>query len=125
MARVEDASACLILVADDEPAIRTLLRTALERRGHRVLEAGSAAEVFKTLDTQRPDILLLDLHLGPDDGLAIGAGLRQETEYSSMRIVFMSGTMSKQEAIRQSQLWNVPILGKPFDFDALFAEIDA
>lgn len=115
----EDASTRTVLVADDEPAIRTLIRTVLERRGHRVLEASSAAEIFQALDTERPDVLLLDVHLGTDDGLAIGTGLRQERQYGSLRIVFMSGTAGRREMIRLSELWNVPILMKPFDLDAL------
>lgn len=84
-----------------------------------MLEASSAAEIFQALDTERPDVLLLDVHLGTDDGLAIGTGLRQERQYGSLRIVFMSGTAGRREMIRLSELWNVPILMKPFDLDAL------
>lgn len=108
-----------ILVADDDVSIRTLLRAALEQHGHKVLEARCAAEIFRTLETERPDVLLLDVHLGPDDGLAIGAGLRQESEYSSLKVVFMSGTPDKAEALRLSHLWKVPILVKPFDVEAV------
>jgi CheY-like chemotaxis protein len=113
------ASTRTILVADDEPTIRTLVRTVLERRGHRVLEASSATEIFQVLDTERPDVLLLDVHLGADDGLAIGAGLRQERQYGSLKIVFMSGTAERREVTRLSDLWHVPILTKPFELDAL------
>jgi DNA-binding response OmpR family regulator len=108
-----------VLVADDEPAIRELIRAVLERHGHRVLEASSAAEIFQTLDTERPDVLLLDVHLGTDDGLAIGTGLRQEWQHAALKIIFMSGTAGRREIVRLSELWNVPILMKPFDLDAL------
>jgi CheY-like chemotaxis protein len=117
--KTDDAATRTILVADDEATIRMLIRTVLERRGHRILEASSATEIFQILDTERPDVLLLDIHLGADDGLAIGAGLRQERQYASLKIVFMSGTAGQREATRLSELWNVPILGKPFDLDAL------
>ena len=102
--------------------MRTRLRSALEEQGHRVLEAGSAVELFRILDANRPDTLLLDVHLGLDDGLAIGAGLRQERKYNALKIVFMSGPPSKDEVVELS-LWNVPILVKPFDFEALFEAI--
>jgi DNA-binding response OmpR family regulator len=115
----EDDSTRTVLVADDEPAIRELIRTVLERHGHRVLEAGSATEIFQALDTERPDVLLLDVHLGTDDGLAIGTGLRQERQYAALKIVFMSGTAERREMIRLSELWNVPILMKPFELEAL------
>jgi DNA-binding response OmpR family regulator len=115
----EDDSTRTVLVADDEPAIRELIRTVLERHGHRVLEASSAAEIFQALDTARPDVLLLDVHLGTDDGLAIGTGLRQERRYGALKIVFMSGTAQRRELIRLSELWNVPILMKPFELDEI------
>lgn len=115
----DSASAGTILVADDDRALRTFLRDSLERSGFTVLEAGSAAEIFQILETERPDVLLLDIHLGPDDGLAIGAGLRQEAEYSSLKIVFMSGSPNAEEAVRLSRLWSVSILVKPFKFDVL------
>lgn len=114
-----DAPTRTVLVADDEPTIRMLVRTVLERRGHRVLEASSAAEIFQALDAERPDVLLLDVHLGGDDGLAIGTGLRQERQYGSLKIVFMSGTAERREIIRLSELWNVPILLKPFELETL------
>jgi DNA-binding response OmpR family regulator len=119
-----DATARRILVADDEPAIRMLLRFFLERRGYDVFEASSAAEIFRILETERPDVLLLDIHLGSEDGLAIGAGLRQERQYSSLTIVFMSGARDQIEIGRLSRQWNHPILVKPFDFDALLSAID-
>jgi two-component system, OmpR family, response regulator len=122
-APAENASARTILVADDDPAIRSLLCAALEQHGHRVLEAGSAAEIFEALDVAHPDVLLLDVHLGPDDGLAIGAGLRQEPQHSSLKILFMSGTPGEEEVVRLSNLWHVPILVKPFDFEVLLAAI--
>ena len=95
----------------------------LEAHGHQVLEAGSAVEIFQILDANRPDTLLLDVHLGLDDGLALGTGLRRERKYNDLKIVFMSGTPSKEEVVELSRLWNVPILVKPFDFDALFDAI--
>jgi CheY-like chemotaxis protein len=119
-----DATTRRILVADDEPAIRMLLRFFLERRGYDVIEASSAAEIFRILETERPDVLLLDIHLGSEDGLAIGAGLRQERQYSSLTIVFMSGVTDQVEIGRLSRQWNLPILVKPFDFDALLRAID-
>lgn len=118
-----DAAVRKILVADDETSVRILLRFFLERRGYEVFEASSAEEIFRTLELERPDVLLLDIHLASEDGLAIGAGLRQERQYSSLTIVFMSGAVDRVEVGRLSSQWNLPILVKPFDFDALLDAI--
>ncbi len=60
-----------IVVVDDEPAIRRLLKAALERAGYAVVEAGTAREAQSALDIDRPEAVLLDLAL-PDRG---GLGL--------------------------------------------------
>jgi CheY-like chemotaxis protein len=108
-----------VLVADDNLGIRALLRTALERQGHRVLEASSAAEVFQVLDDEQADVILLDVHLGDDDGLAVGAELREQPRYSATKIVFMTGTMTKPALVQLSRKLDVEILAKPLDLEAL------
>jgi CheY-like chemotaxis protein len=108
-----------VLVADDSFGIRALLRSALERQGHRVLEASSAAEVFEVLDHERADVILLDVHLGADNGLEVGAELREQPRYSATKIVFMTGTMTNAALVRLSRKLNVEILAKPLDLEAL------
>jgi CheY-like chemotaxis protein len=108
-----------IIIADDDAAIRTLLRSSLEREGHSVREAGSAADLFAAIDAQRPDVVLLDVHFGVDDGLAIGAGLLGDRRHRGIKIIFMTGTADDAELARLSVQWGTPILGKPFDLDDL------
>lgn len=113
-----------MLVADDDSSIRDLIRTVLEGAGHNVLEAGSAVEVFELLDVQLPDVVLLDVHLGSDDGLAIGVGLRRERRYRDVAMIFMTGTLDQPELVRQSRRFKVKILPKPFDPAELIAVIE-
>jgi CheY-like chemotaxis protein len=112
-----------ILLAGNARTIRRLVRTALERRGYEVVEAQSAAEMFQTLDMHRPDVLLLDVGRGAEDGLALAAGLRQEPRLRSMRIVFMTEAPDTPELRRLSRRWDVPVLMRPFDFEALLEAI--
>jgi DNA-binding response OmpR family regulator len=114
-----------ILVADDDAAMRALARTVLEREGHRVLEAASAVEIFRFLEVERPDVILLDVHLGTEDGLAIGAGLRAEARYRDVLMIFMTGTLDQPELIRESKRFKARILAKPFDLDELTAAVGA
>jgi CheY-like chemotaxis protein len=108
-----------VLVADDSLGVRALLRSALEREGHRVLEAGSAAEVFEVLDEEPADVILLDVHLGADNGLEVGAELREHPRHSATKIVFMTGTMTRPALLRLSRKLDVEILAKPLDLQAL------
>jgi DNA-binding response OmpR family regulator len=114
-----------VLVADDDRGVRAMIRGLLEGDGHRVLEAGSAVELFALLDVELPDVMLLDVHLGADDGLAIGAGLRRELRYKETKLVFVTGTLDNEELVRQSRLFKVPILPKPFATAELLAAIAA
>jgi CheY-like chemotaxis protein len=110
-----------VLVADDSVGVRALVRAALEREGHRILEAGSAAEVFEMIEEEPepPDVILLDVHFGVDDGLAVGADLRRQERYRNTKILFMTGTMGRPELERLREELDVEILAKPFDMVAL------
>jgi CheY-like chemotaxis protein len=119
-----DAPTRTVLIADDNPAIRMLLRAALEERGHRVLEAASSKEILWLLESERPDVLLLDVCLGNEDGVAVAASLRRQLRYSSVRILLMSGSSGKPELVDLSRIYDVPVLAKPFDLAAVFAAIE-
>jgi CheY-like chemotaxis protein len=110
-----------VVVADDSVGVRELVRAALEPHGHRVLEAGSADEVFETIEAEPepPDVILLDVHFGIDDGLAVGADLRRQERYRDTKILFMTGTMGRPELERLREELDVEILAKPFDMAAL------
>ena len=60
-----------VLVVDDERSIRLLCRVNLEVEGHTVREAGTLAEARRELDRGTADVILLDIHVGADDGLEL------------------------------------------------------
>ena len=68
--------AALILIVEDEPPIRRLLRTTLAAQDYRVLEAATGAEALAALRHHRPDLVLLDLGLPDIDGLALIGQIR-------------------------------------------------
>ena len=79
-----------VLVVDDERSLRLLCRVNLELEGHTVLEAATVAEARRELELATPDVVLLDIHVGDDDGLELLdeiAALELPT-----RVVLLSGT---------------------------------
>src|SRR5256885_11559259 len=72
------AKPLLVLVVDDEPQIRTLLRATLTRAGYAVIEAASGREALNAKNIDKPDLVLLDLGLPDRDGLELVTLLRQE-----------------------------------------------
>jgi CheY-like chemotaxis protein len=82
----------IVLVADDDRALRALCRVNLELDGYDVLEAASAREVEDTLAANQIALLLLDVHLGRDDGIVLAADLRER--YPELPIAFITGSIS-------------------------------
>jgi DNA-binding response OmpR family regulator len=112
------ARAKRVLVVDDERSLRLLCRVNLELDGHVVDEAGTLAEARKLIEQQPPDVILLDLHLGHEDGLE----LLDEVEALDLpvRIVLLSGTSEVGAELRSRV---AGVLGKPFELPKLTAAV--
>ncbi len=65
-----------ILIVDDEPEVRALLRVGLEAEGFAVVEAGNGAEADAQLTAHQVGLITLDLKLGGEDGLKLARDLR-------------------------------------------------
>jgi two-component system OmpR family response regulator len=76
-----------VLITDDDIAYRLLLAATFENAGYRVEEAGSGREMHEKLAAARPDLLLLDLNLPDQHGLAL---LRQVRARSTLPVVILS-----------------------------------
>jgi two-component system, OmpR family, response regulator len=68
----------IALVVDDDPSLRTLVRVNLELEGFAVREAGSVGDANAAVDRERPDVVLLDVHLGGEDSTELLASLREQ-----------------------------------------------
>lgn len=109
-----------VLVADDDAALRLLCRVNLELDGYRVLEAESAAEVGRVLGDEDVDVILLDVHLGSDDGLELAKGLRERR--AGVNVVLFTGSVERRDA------WGEiadGFLAKPFTLDELAETVRA
>jgi DNA-binding response OmpR family regulator len=106
-------SAALVLVIDDDPALRTLSRIVLELEGFRILEAASLAEAGAVLAEVRPDAVLLDVHLGPEQSDELFLRLRAE----GIPVAAVTGTSD----LRDFRDLADDMLSKPFNPDDLVA----
>ena len=81
----------MVVVADDDEAMRLLCRVNLELEGFRVLEATSEAEVEALVRREHVVLLILDVHLGTEDGIEIARGMR--TRHPEVPVVFLTGSV--------------------------------
>jgi DNA-binding NtrC family response regulator len=107
-----------VLVVDDERSLRLLCRVNLELEGHRVLEAATLAEARALVEQETPDVILLDVHLGNDDGLDLLDEL--EALDAPSRVVLLSGTSEIGPELRARVSG---VIGKPFDLQRLTAAV--
>lgn len=107
-----------VLVVDDEPAIRMLCRLNLELEGFRVLEAESVEAARRTLDSERVDVLLLDVHVGDADGRDLVRELR--VAGAALRIALLTGTVELAEEDRTGA---DAVIEKPFTIEGLVSTV--
>lgn len=107
-----------VLVVDDERGLRLLCRVNLELEGHRVREASTLAEARQELERRTPDVVLLDIHVGADDGLE----LLDEIEALDLptRVVLLSGTAQVGPELRERVS---DVVGKPFELKRLASAV--
>ena len=103
-----------ILVADDDPALRMLCSVNLGFEGYRVIEAANAAEIDEALSRESVSLILLDIHLGADNGLDVAERLRET--HPNLAIAFFTGSVrlaGDDESLADG------MLSKPFTLEEL------
>lgn len=90
-----------ILLAEDDPTMVSLLKTLLKMEGFEVIALQADADVSEAVRNEHPDVLLLDVHLGPQSGLDILDSITRTEETSSTRVVMSSGSNVKEECLHR------------------------
>ena len=110
----------LVLLIEDEPSMRRFLRVALANHGFRVVEAENAKEGLEQAKAYVPDVVLLDLGLPDQDGLAVTKELRG---WSAVPIVVVSARGQEKDKIGALDAGADDYLTKPFGTGELMARI--
>jgi len=111
-----------ILVVDDEPPIRKLLRLGLNARGYDVHEAANGKSGLDML-AKKPDLVILDLGLADIDGLTLLAAIRQR--HDSLPIIVLSSRGDEAGKVAALDLGADDYVTKPFGMDELLARMRA
>ncbi|HTU22322.1 MAG TPA: response regulator, partial [Gemmataceae bacterium] len=111
----------LILVADDEPAIRTNLKLLLESEGYQVREAADGRQAERLLQDPDVALCLLDLKMPIRDGLDVLRGHADRLEETPVIVITAYG--GSKAAIEAMKLGAYDYITKPFDFDEVLFSI--
>ncbi len=104
-----------VLVIEDEPDLRLIVRLSLREHGATVIEASSGAEGLDAARTVRPDLVLLDVMMPGMDGQATFQALRRDPATRSIPVVFLTAKAMRSEVDRLLGLGADGVLVKPFD----------
>src|ERR687894_1900167 len=115
------AAALPILVVEDEPSLRRLLRTSLSARGYRVLEAGTGEAAIESLARDAPEGVLPDLGLPDMDGLEVIRRVRADGTRTP--IIVLSSRGDERGKVSALDLGADDYVTKPFGMGELVARI--
>ena len=115
-------SAGSLLIVDDDPQIRSVLRIALTQAGFEVAEAGDGAEGLAKARSGRFDLILLDIGLPEMDGLALCRTLR---ETDNTPVLFLTARQDEIDRVLAFEFGGDDYVAKPFSPRELVARIRA
>jgi excisionase family DNA binding protein len=110
----------LVLVVDDDPQVREVVRINLELEGYAVREAADAEDGLAALEDEAPDLILLDVMMPQVDGWEMLQRVQERHGFGSIPVVMFSGQLDagSEAAERGAQ----GFVGKPFDLRALIEQ---
>jgi len=111
-----------VLVVEDEPAIRKVLKVLLEAERYRVIEADTALRAEIEARSHKPDLLLIDLGLPDSDGLTV---IRRLRAWSPVPIVVLSARTMEDQKIAALDAGADDYVTKPFSAPELLARVRA
>jgi len=112
----------VVVIIDDEPQIRKILRITLEASGYKVVEAENANEGIVCAGTAHPNLIILDLGLPDQDGLEV---LKEIRSWNSTPIIILSVRNSEEDIVTALDSGANDYLTKPFNTAELLARMRA
>ena len=108
-----------ILITDDEPNIRLMLRTALESEGYEIDEAVDGQDALEKVEQSRYGLMLLDLNMPVLDGMGVLTRLRELKPELKPRVLILTAYGSIPAAVKATRLGAMDFLEKPITPDDL------
>lgn len=114
-----------ILVVDDDEEVLGTVDRALQREGHNVITATSAAQARSLIREVLPDLLVLDIMMPETSGLELCAELRADPAYGTLPILFLTAMWRTDDIVRGLDAGGDDYLTKPFELKELKARVRA
>ena len=114
-----------ILVVDDEPQIRRVMRTTLVSRGYMVDDARNGEDALEKLRAERFDLVLLDMNMPGKSGTQVLLDLKTDAHLASTPVIFLSSLLDGYEEARQPlNQQKIRYIAKSVDSTMLLLSVD-
>lgn len=114
-----------ILLADDEPNLRLLVRTTLSDPRFRILEAADGSAALRLAKDEHPDVIVLDWMMPGMSGIEVAAALREDPLTRGIPIIMLTAKGQQADRDQTARLDVTAHLAKPFSPLELLEKVDA
>jgi DNA-binding response OmpR family regulator len=112
-----------IVLAEDEPSLAQIVKESLETRNFEVLLANNGKEAYQLYQTEKPDILVLDVMMPIKDGFTLAKEIRKENK--TVPIIFLTAKSQTKDVVEGFNHGGNDYLKKPFSMEELIVRINA
>lgn len=112
-----------ILVVDDEEQVRDLLQVYFRKRDFAVSQASSSAETLNKIEEQKPDVIILDIGLGQEDGLKVLSLIK--SLYPDIKVIMLTGMGFVEDLLSEAHQKGADgYVSKVLPLDELLGEVN-
>ena len=113
-----------ILITDDSADIRQLLSALMVEEGHKVLVASDGVKALEVIDTELPDLMILDVMMPNLDGYGVLREMNERNVTSEVKILILTAKTAEADWVRGYKLGADQYLTKPFGSDELIDSVN-
>jgi DNA-binding response OmpR family regulator len=113
-----------ILVVEDDPDLRTILKLQLAGRGFEIAEAENGAEGFEAIQAEVPDCVILDLMMPVMDGFGFLKRVRSIMSIKDVPILILTASEDERNRVRGFQYQADAYMSKPYDLEKLTVQVE-
>ncbi len=113
-----------ILVVDDDPYILMSLEFLMKKNSYQVMIARNGTEALETINTDRPDLILLDIMMPDVDGYSICKHVKSKKELKNIHVVFLSAKTKEADIQKGMDLGASLYITKPFSTRDLMKKVN-
>lgn len=113
-----------ILIVDDKPHVLRVLKDKLTRSGYEVAMAVNGRQALEAVESQRPDLIFLDIMMPELDGYSVCATLKEAPATRDIPVVFLTAKGQDFDRLRALKLGAEDFVSKPFSPRAILALVE-